>query len=107
MNGNVDETGTCRVPGVNGFSCRGPTGSFHLPEQPFGISHEPGQGAAIRHGGLGEKALRIERVSLDLDARIPGIERTTFLELASKASKTCTISAVLNTEITVNFRLLN
>ena len=54
-----------------------------------------------------EKALRIQSMSLDLDARIPGIERTTFLELAAKASKTCTISVVLNTEITVNFRLLN
>ena len=54
-----------------------------------------------------EDTLKIQRIALDLDARIPGIERTTFLEMASKASKTCPISVVLNTEITVNFRLLS
>jgi osmotically inducible protein OsmC len=54
-----------------------------------------------------EQGLRINRVKLDLVAMIPGIERTTFMELAGEASRTCTISAVLKAQVTVNFRLVS
>lgn len=56
---------------------------------------------------LGKNGLEISRAKLDLDARVPGIERTTFMELAGQASKTCTISSVLKAQITLNFRLLS
>jgi len=57
--------------------------------------------------GLGENGLEIRRAKLDLDAQVPGIERQRFMELAGQASKTCTISAVLKTDISLNFRLLS
>ena len=56
---------------------------------------------------VGTKSISITRVALDLNAVVPGIERTDFLQLASEASRNCTISSVLKAKIDLNVSLLS
>lgn len=47
----------------------------------------------------------ITKSALTLNAKVPGIDRGTFEELARKAEKNCPVSRVLNAEITMDFTL--
>lgn len=47
----------------------------------------------------------IKRSALTLRAKVPGIDRAKFEELARTAEKTCPVSKVLNAEITMDFEL--
>src|SRR5690349_10515957 len=48
----------------------------------------------------------ITAIHLDLQARIPGADKTKFEELANKAKAGCPVSKVLNTNITLTTTLL-
>ncbi|HLE03373.1 MAG TPA: OsmC family protein [Anaerolineales bacterium] len=49
----------------------------------------------------------ITRIVLNTEAEVPGIDESTFLELAEKAKKTCPVSRALGgVEITLQARLL-
>ena len=52
------------------------------------------------------QGFKISRSALTLDARVPGIDRARFEELARTAEKNCPVSKVLNAEITMSFTLL-
>lgn len=56
---------------------------------------------------VGTNAIDISRVALQLDAVVPGIERSRFFELASEASRNCTISSVLKARVDLNVSLLS
>lgn len=56
---------------------------------------------------VGTNAINISRVALQLDAVVPGIERSRFFELASEASRNCTISSVLKARVDLNVSLLS
>lgn len=47
----------------------------------------------------------IKKSALVLDAKVPGIERAKFEELARAAEKNCPVSKVLNAAITMDFTL--
>jgi osmotically inducible protein OsmC len=47
----------------------------------------------------------IKTSALTLRAKVPGIDRAKFEELARTAEKTCPVSKVLNAEITMDFEL--
>ena len=47
----------------------------------------------------------ITAIRLDLAARVPGIDRARFEELANEAKANCPVSKVLNAEITLNATL--
>lgn len=47
----------------------------------------------------------ITKSALVLDAKVPGIDRARFEELARAAEKNCPVSKVLNAEITMDFTL--
>lgn len=47
----------------------------------------------------------IKKSALVLDAKVPGIDRAKFEELARAAEKNCPVSKVLNAEITMDFTL--
>ncbi len=47
----------------------------------------------------------IKKSALTLRARVPGLDRAKFEELARNAEKTCPVSKVLNAEITMDFEL--
>lgn len=51
------------------------------------------------------QGFRITRSALTLKARIPGIDRAKFDELAGAAEKNCPVSKVLNAEITLEATL--
>lgn len=51
------------------------------------------------------EGFRISRSALTLKARVPGIEREKFEELAHAAEKNCPVSKVLNAEITLDWEL--
>lgn len=44
---------------------------------------------------------------LDLEATVPGIDETTFQEIAKNAEATCPVSGAFNFEITLNAQLKN
>lgn len=44
-------------------------------------------------------------ITLDLEGKVPGIDKGKFAELASKAKDTCPISQLLNANITLNAKL--
>jgi lipoyl-dependent peroxiredoxin len=48
---------------------------------------------------------KITRSALTLTAKVPGIDRAKFEELARAAEKNCPVSKVLNAEITMDFTL--
>lgn len=48
---------------------------------------------------------RITRSALTLTADVPGLDETTFRQLAGEAEKTCPVSRVLNAEITLSATL--
>lgn len=48
---------------------------------------------------------RISRSALSLRADVPGLDKTTFDELAAGAEKNCPVSKVLNAEITLDATL--
>ena len=54
---------------------------------------------------VGKASIRIEKIILNLEAIVPDIERERFYELASAASKNCTISAVLKPEVKVHLKV--
>jgi osmotically inducible protein OsmC len=47
----------------------------------------------------------ITTINLQLDAKVPGIERTKFEEVANDAKKNCPVSRVLNANITLQATL--
>ncbi|HEX2561816.1 OsmC family protein [Phenylobacterium sp.] len=47
----------------------------------------------------------IKRSALTLRAKVPGVDRAKFEELARTAEKNCPVSKVLNAEITMEFEL--
>lgn len=47
----------------------------------------------------------IKKSALTLRAKVPGVDRGKFEELARTAEKTCPVSKVLNAEITMDFEL--
>ena len=47
----------------------------------------------------------IKKSALTLRAKVPGVDRAKFEELARTAEKTCPVSKVLNAEITMDFEL--
>ena len=47
----------------------------------------------------------IKKSALTLNAKVPGIDRAKFEELARAAEKNCPVSKVLNAEITMDFTL--
>ncbi|HEY9219644.1 MAG TPA: OsmC family protein [Phenylobacterium sp.] len=47
----------------------------------------------------------ITKSALTLRAKVPGVDRAKFEELARTAEKTCPVSKVLNAEITMDFEL--
>ncbi|QFU17979.1 OsmC family protein [Microvirga thermotolerans] len=51
------------------------------------------------------EGFRISKSVLSLQARVPGIERAKFEELARAAEKNCPVSKVLNAEIAMTFTL--
>ena len=58
---------------------------------------------------IGNTSIKIQKVVLNLEAIVPDISREDFFKMASKASKNCTISAVLRAdiEIQLNVTLMN
>jgi osmotically inducible protein OsmC len=48
---------------------------------------------------------RISTVTLNLEAKVPGIARDEFMKLAEAAKANCPVSKVLNAEITLNAEL--
>ncbi|MBF9233292.1 OsmC family protein [Microvirga alba] len=48
---------------------------------------------------------KISKSALTLSAKVPGIDKAKFEELARLAEKNCPVSKVLNAEITMNFAL--
>jgi osmotically inducible protein OsmC len=58
---------------------------------------------------IGSDSIRIKRITLSLEAIVPDIEREEFFQLASAASKNCTISAVIRPEVEIqlNVTLVN
>jgi osmotically inducible protein OsmC len=51
------------------------------------------------------EGFRITKSALTLQAKVPGIDRAKFEELARGAEKNCPVSKVLNAEITMDFTL--
>jgi len=51
------------------------------------------------------QGFRISKSALSLQARVPGIDRGKFEELARNAEKNCPVSKVLNAEITLDWNL--
>lgn len=47
----------------------------------------------------------IKKSALTLRAKVPGVDRAKFEEMARTAEKTCPVSKVLNAEITMDFEL--
>ena len=54
---------------------------------------------------IGSSSIRIQRVTLSLEAIVPDITREDFFKLASEASKTCTISAALRPEVEIQLKV--
>ena len=52
------------------------------------------------------KGFRISRSALTLRAQVPNLDATKFTELAKDAEKNCPVSKVLNTEITLDAKLI-
>src|SRR6201993_4140830 len=48
------------------------------------------------------QGFRISRSALTLQASVPGLDETTFRELAGNAEKSCPVSKVLNAQITLD-----
>ncbi|NEX93862.1 OsmC family protein [Caulobacter sp. 17J65-9] len=53
----------------------------------------------------GQGGFHISRSALTLKAKVPGVDKAKFDELAGLAEKTCPVSRVLNAEITLNATL--
>ncbi|WP_112662127.1 OsmC family protein [Microvirga flavescens] len=51
------------------------------------------------------QGFKISKSALTLEAKVPGIDKAKFEELARAAEKNCPVSKVLNAEITMNFTL--
>ncbi|AWM88811.1 OsmC family protein [Microvirga sp. 17 mud 1-3] len=60
--------------------------------------------AAVSLDKEGE-GFKISKSVLTLDAKVPGIDRAKFEELARAAEKNCPVSKVLNAEISMTFTL--
>ena len=60
--------------------------------------------AAVSIDKEGE-GFKISKSVLTLDAKVPGIDRAKFEELARAAEKNCPVSKVLNAEISMSFTL--
>lgn len=52
------------------------------------------------------KAFTITAVHLDLQAKVPGIEKAEFEKIANEVKKSCPVSKVLNAEISLTVSLL-
>ena len=52
------------------------------------------------------KGFRISRSALTLRAKVPDLDGTKFAEMARDAEKNCPVSKVLNTEITLDAKLV-
>src|SRR6516225_1948279 len=52
------------------------------------------------------KGFRISRSALTLRAKVPDLDDTKFAEMARDAEKNCPVSKVLNTEITLDAKLV-
>jgi len=48
----------------------------------------------------------VTAVTLDLEGKVPGIDRDKFAEVAKKAKEVCPISKLLNADITLNAKLI-
>ena len=63
--------------------------------------------AEVNFENLPPKGWTITASHLRLNARVPGIDRAKFEEIANKAKANCPISRVLNAEITLTANLLS
>lgn len=62
---------------------------------------------ATVHLEAGERGSKIQRIDLDMEADVPGIDETTFLTIAEEAKKGCPVSQALSAvpEINLHARL--
>ena len=67
------------------------SGAGHVPER----LHTKADLSIVREGG----GWRIHAITLNLKAKIPGIDREEFLRLADTAKANCPVSRVLNAHI--------
>lgn len=81
--------------------------SMALAFQLSGAGHPPEELATTAKLSMEQEAggWRIAAIALSLRARVPGIERARFDELAQAAKANCPVSRVLNAEITLEATL--
>ncbi len=77
--------------------------SFQL--QHAGFTAESISTKATLTGSKDDVGFKIDKIVLDLEASVPGIEQDKFDELAANAKTGCPISRVLNCEIVLNSTL--
>ena len=53
------------------------------------------------------EGFRISRAALVLRAQVPGLDQTAFAQIVSAAKNNCPVSQVLNTEISVDAKLIS
>src|ERR1700722_7278281 len=53
------------------------------------------------------EGFRISRAALVLCAKVPGLDQTAFAQIVSAAKNNCPVSKVLNTEISVDAKLIS
>jgi osmotically inducible protein OsmC len=77
--------------------------SMALAFQLSGAGHPPAELATTARLTMEQEGggWRIARVALSLKARVPGIDKAKFEELAAAAKANCPVSKVLNAEITL------
>lgn len=63
--------------------------------------------AAHVHFEKDGEGFKIVRIDLDTEAKVPGVDESTFQQTVQATKSTCPISRSLNTEIVVNARLVS
>ncbi|MCB0664505.1 MAG: OsmC family protein [Saprospiraceae bacterium] len=61
---------------------------------------------AVLSGSKDEIGFKVDKIVLNLDAKVPGISADQFSTLAGNAKKNCPISRLLNCEIEMNANLI-
>lgn len=61
---------------------------------------------AVLSGSKDEIGFKVDKIVLNLDAKVPGISSDQFSTLAGNAKKNCPISRLLNCEIEMNANLV-
>jgi osmotically inducible protein OsmC len=81
--------------------------SMALAFQLSGAGHPPAELATTARLTMEQEGggWKIARIALQLRARVPGIDRAKFEELAAAAKANCPVSKVLNAEITLESTL--